>query len=57
MAEVNLKQLSEECDRKLSKLKQEIEQQLRLANDSIIKSDNKNKEVLEKVEKAQSSKI
>ena len=57
MAEVKLKQVSEDGDRKLSKLKQEIDQQLRLVNDNIIKSENKTKEVLEKVEKAQASKI
>jgi hypothetical protein len=57
LAEVKLKQVSEDGDRNLSKLKQEIDQQLRLANDNIIKSENKTKEVLEKVEKAQASKI
>jgi hypothetical protein len=57
LAEVKLKQVSEDGDRKLSKLKQEIDQQLRLVNDNIIKSESKTKEVLEKVEKAQASKI
>jgi L-arabinose isomerase len=57
LAEVKLKQVSDDSDRNLSKLKQEIDQQLRLVNDNIIKSENKTKEVLEKVEKAQASKI
>ena len=57
LAQVKLKQVSEDGDRNLSKLKQEIDQQLRLANDNIIISENKTKEVLEKVEKAQASKI
>jgi hypothetical protein len=57
LADVKLKQVSEDGDRNLSKLKQDIDQQLRLVNDNIIKSENKTKEVLEKVEKAQASKI
>ena len=57
LADVKLKQVSGDGDRNLSKLKQEIDQQLRLVNDNIIKSENKTKEVLEKVEKAQASKI
>ena len=57
LAEVKLKQVSEDGDRNLSKLKQEIDKQLRLANDNIIKSENKTKEVIEKVEKVQASKI
>ena len=57
MAEVKFKQVSEEGDLKLSKLKQEIDQQLRLANDNIIKGENMTKDILEKVEKAQASKI
>ena len=53
-----MKQVSEDGDRNLSKLKQDIvDQQLRLANDNIIKSENKTKDILEKVEKAQTSKI
>jgi hypothetical protein len=55
LAEVKLKQVSEEVDRKLLKLKQEIDQQLRLANDNIIKSENKMKDILEKAEKAHAS--
>ena len=46
LAEVKLKQVSEDGDRNLSKLKQEIDQQLRLANDNIIKSEHKTKEIL-----------
>jgi len=57
LAEVKFKQVSEEGDLKLSKLKQEIDQQLRLANDNIIKGENMTKDILEKVEKAQASKI
>ena len=36
LAENKLKQVTEEGDRKLSKMKQEIDQQLRLANDNLI---------------------
>jgi len=57
LAEIKLKQLSEDGDRKLSILKQAIDQQLRLANDNLIKSENKTKDLLERVEKAQASKI
>jgi cell division GTPase FtsZ len=57
LAEIKLKQLSEDGDRKLSILKQAIDQQLRLANDNLIKSENKAKDLLERFEKAQASKI
>jgi cell division GTPase FtsZ len=57
LAEIKLKQLSEDGDRKLSILKQAIDQQLRLANDNLIKSENKTKDLLERFEKAQASKI
>ena len=57
MSEVKLKHMYEDGDRNLSILKQEIDQQLRLANDNIIKSENKTKDLLERVEKAQASKI
>jgi cell division GTPase FtsZ len=52
LAEVKLKQVSEECDQKLSKLKQETDQQLRLANENLIKSEDKTKDILERVEQA-----
>jgi hypothetical protein len=57
MSEVKIKQISEDSDRKLSILKKEIDHQLLLANESIIKSENKTKDILERVEKAQVSKI
>ena len=57
LTEVKLKQVSEDGDRNLSKLKQDIDQQLRSANDNIIKSESKTIEILEKVEKSQTSKI
>jgi hypothetical protein len=57
LAEVKLKQVSEDGDQKLSKLKQDIDQQLRLANDNLIKSEDKIKDIIERVEKAQENKI
>jgi len=57
LAEVKLKQVSEDGDLKLSYIKQEIDQQIRLANDKIIKSEDKIKEDLERVDKAQANKI
>ena len=57
LAEVKVKQVSEDGDQNLSKLKQEIDQQFRLVNDNIIKSENKTKEIFERVEKAQASHI
>ena len=57
MAEIKLKQISEEGDRKLSILKQEIDKQLRLVNENVIKSEDKTKDILERVEKAQAARI
>jgi cell division GTPase FtsZ len=57
LVEVKLKQLSEDGDRKLSMLKQKIDQQIRLANDNIIKTENKTKDILERDEKAQTRRI
>ena len=57
LAEIKLKQLSVEGDRKLSILKQEIDKQLRLVNDNLIKSEGKTKDILERVEKAQAARI
>ena len=57
MSEVKLKQMSEEGDRKLSVLKQEIDQQLRLVSENLIKSEDKTKDILERLEKAQAVKI
>jgi hypothetical protein len=49
--------MSEEGDRKLSVLKQEIDQQLRLVSENLIKSEDKTKDILERLEKAQAGKI
>ena len=57
MAEIKLKQISEEGDLKLSILKQEIDKQLRLVNENVIKSEDKTKDILERVEKAQAARI
>ena len=57
LAEVKVKQVSEDGDQNLSKLKQEIYQQFQLINDNIIKSENKTKDILERVEKAQTNNI
>ena len=57
MAEIKLKQISEEGDQKLSILKQEIDKQLRLVNENVIKSEDKTKDILERVENAQAARI
>ena len=44
LTEVKFKQASEDVDRKLANFKQVIDQQLRLANDNLIKSEDKTKE-------------
>jgi hypothetical protein len=49
--------MSEEGDRKLSVLKQEIDQQLRLVSENLFKSEDKTKDILERLEKAQAVKI
>ena len=49
--------MSQDGDRKISILKQEIDQQLRLVSENLIKSEDKNKDILERVEKAQAGKI
>jgi cell division GTPase FtsZ len=46
LADVEFKQVSEDGNRKIAKFKQEIDQQLRLANDNLIKSEEKKKEIL-----------
>ena len=45
-ADVKLKQVSEDGNRKIANFEQEIDQQLRLANDNLIKSEDKTKEIL-----------
>ena len=57
MEEIKLKQLSEDCDRKIASLNKEIDQQLRLANDKLSKSEEKTQEILWNVEKSNASKI
>jgi hypothetical protein len=46
LADVKFKQVSEDGNRKISTFKQEIDQQLRLANDNLIKSEDFTKEIL-----------
>jgi BMFP domain-containing protein YqiC len=46
LADVKIKQVSEDGSRKIANFKQEIDQQLRLANDNLIKSEEKTKEIL-----------
>jgi NurA-like 5'-3' nuclease len=46
LTEVKLKQVSEDVDRKMANFKQLIDQQLRLVNDNLIKSEDKTKEIL-----------
>ena len=46
LADVKFKQVSEDASRKIAKMKQEIDQQLRLASDNLIKSEEKTKEIL-----------
>jgi hypothetical protein len=41
MEEIKLKELSEDCNRKIASLNQEIDQQFRLANDNLSKSEDK----------------
>ena len=57
LTEVKLKQASEDVDQKMANFKQVIDQQLRLANDNIIKSEDKTNEILQRVERAHSSNI
>ena len=57
MAEIKLKQISEDSDRRLSILKQEIDQQLRLVNENVIKSEAKTKDIVDRIEKAQAARI
>jgi hypothetical protein len=46
LADVKFKQVSEDCNKKIANFKQDIDQQLLLANDKIIKSEDKTKEIL-----------
>ena len=46
LADVKLKQVSDDSNRMIANIKQEIDQQLRLANDNLIKSEEKTKEIL-----------
>ena len=46
LTEVKLKQSSEDFDRKMANFKQVIDQQFRLANDNLIKSEYKTIEIL-----------
>ena len=55
--ELKLKQASEDVDRKMANFKQVIDQQLRLANDNLIKSEDKFKEILQRVERDHANKI
>jgi len=55
LTEVKIKLVSEYCDQNLSKLKQEIDQQLLIANENLIKSEEKSENILEIVKNAQAS--
>jgi hypothetical protein len=57
LAEIKLKQISEDSDRRLSILKQEIDQELRLVNENAIKSEAKTKDIVDRIEKAQAARI
>ena len=57
LTEVKFKQLSEDVDRKLANFKHVIDQQLRLVNDNLIKSEDKTKQILQRVERTHASKI
>ena len=57
LTEVKLKQAYEEVDRKMANFKQQIDQQLRLTNDNLIKSEDKTKDILQRVERTHASKI
>ena len=46
LADVKFKQVSEDSNRMIANIKQEIDQQLRLANNNLIKSEEKTKEIL-----------
>jgi hypothetical protein len=46
LADVKFKHVSEDGNRKIANFKQEIDQQLRLANNNLIKSEEKTKEIL-----------
>jgi BMFP domain-containing protein YqiC len=46
LADVKIKQVSEDGNRSIANFKQEIDQQFRLANDNLIKSEDKTKEIL-----------
>ena len=46
LADVKIKQVSEDGNRTIANFIQEIDQQFRLANDNLIKSEDKTKEIL-----------
>ena len=46
LADVKFKQVSEDSNRMIANIKQDIDQQLRLANNNLIKSEEKTKEIL-----------
>jgi hypothetical protein len=46
LADVKFKQVSEDGNRMIANFKQEIDQQLRLSNDNLYKSEDKTKEIL-----------
>ena len=46
LADVKIKQVTEDGNRSIANFKQEIDQQFRLANDNLIKSEDKTKEIL-----------
>ena len=46
LADDKFKQVSEDSNRMIANIKQEIDQQLRLANNNLIKSEEKTKEIV-----------
>ena len=46
LADVKFKQVSEDSNRMIANIKQDIDQQLRLVNNNLIKSEEKTKEIL-----------
>jgi negative regulator of sigma E activity len=57
LADVKFKQVSEDGNRKIATFKQEIDQQLRLANDNLIRSEDKTKDMIQELYELTESKI
>jgi len=46
LGEIKLKEISEDCNRKMATFKQAIDHKIRLANENLIKIEDKTKEIL-----------